>query len=227
MMPFAPVASRGAKGGLRILCLGAHSDDVEIGCGGTILSMLAARADVEVHWIVFSATPDRAAEARASACVFLDGAARADVEVLGYRDGFFPYVGGDIKETFEQMKTRLAPDLIFTHRRDDCHQDHRTIAELTWSTFRRHVVLEYEIPKYDADLGQPNLFVPIDEEARARKLELLLRHFGTQRSKSWFSAETFESLMRLRGIECASPTGYAEAFHVRKLTLQLSDRQTA
>lgn len=222
MITFSPVSPARSEG-LRVLCLGAHSDDAEIGCGGTILSMLAARPDTQVHWIVFSAPGPREDEARASADVFLNGAARTEVEVFAFRDGFFPYHGTDIKERFEDVKRRFTPDVVFTHRGQDRHQDHRLVSELTWNTFRHHMVLEYEIPKYDGDLAQPNVFVPLNEETRARKVELLMQHFGTQRSKTWFSPETFDGLMRLRGVECASPTGYAEGFHARKVTLDLSD----
>jgi len=210
----------GARGrGLRILCLGAHPDDIEIGCGGTVLSLLDARPDAEVLWVVFGAHGARADEARASAAAFLEGAARAEVDVFEFRDGFFPARVGAIKERFEELKGRIEPDLVLTHRDADRHQDHRMVSELTWNTFRHHLVLEYEIPKYDGDLGRPNLFVPVTREVRARKVELLLEHFATQRSRTWFTAETFEGLMRIRGIECASPTGYAEGFHARKLVL--------
>ena len=221
MITFSPVLPARSEG-LRVLCLGAHSDDAEIGCGGTILSMIAARPDTRVHWVVFSAAGPRADEACASADIFLNGAAHSEVEVLGFRDGFFPYQGAQIKERFEDVKRRFTPDVVFTHRGQDRHQDHRLLSELTWNTFRHHMVLEYEIPKYDADLAQPNVFVPVNDEMRARKVELLMQHFGTQRSKTWFSPETFDGLMRLRGVECASPTGYAEAFHARKVTLELS-----
>lgn len=207
--------------GLRVLCLGAHSDDIEIGCGGTLLTLMKARPDVEIHWVVFSASGAREQEARDSAAVFLGGAAKSEVEVHGYRDGFLPFHWGEVKEQFESIKSRFTPDLIFTHRGVDRHQDHRLLSELVWNTFRSHMVLEYEIPKYDADLGQPNVFVALSDEDRNRKVELLMEHFGTQRSKSWFSPETFDGLMRLRGIECASPTGYAEGFHARKLMLQI------
>jgi len=217
MMPFSP----GTTGEpLTVLCVGAHSDDVEIGCGGTILSLLASRPDTVVHWVVFSAAGARIDEACRSASVFLAGAANAHVEVLGFRDGFFPFQGAEIKERFEDLK-QIEPDVVFTHRGQDRHQDHRLLSELTWNTFRRHTVLEYEIPKYDGDLANPNVFVPIAGDARRRKVDLLMEHFGTQRSKSWFTPETFDGLMRLRGIECASPTGYAEGFHSRKLTLDL------
>ena len=205
--------------GLHVLCLGAHPDDIEIGCGGMVLSLLGARRDVQVHWVVFGAAGIRADEARTSATSFLSGAARAEVEVLGFRDGFFPSQSAQIKEWFEDLKQRVEPHLILTHREVDRHQDHCTVADLTWNTFRNHLVLEYEIPKYDADLGQPNVFVPLAPETRARKVELLLHCFPSQRGKSWFTADTFDSVMRLRGIECASPTGFAEAFHARKLTL--------
>lgn len=204
---------------LRLLCLGAHPDDIEIGCGGIVLSLLDARPDVQVHWVVFGAEGIRADEARTSATRFLGSAARSEVEVLGFRDGFFPSQSAQLKEWFEELKQRVEPHLILTHREADRHQDHRTVSELTWNTFRNHLVLEYEIPKYDADLGQPNVFVPLAPETRARKVELLLHCFASQRGRSWFTADTFDSLMRLRGIECASPTGFAEAFHARKLTL--------
>jgi LmbE family N-acetylglucosaminyl deacetylase len=213
--------SRGTEPGLRVLCLGAHSDDIEIGCGGTVLALLRARRDVEIQWTVFSALAGRADEARASAAAFLCGAARSTVDVLGFRDGFFPYQGAEIKEYFEALKGRFAPDVVITHRGSDRHQDHRLLAELAWNTFRSHMVLEYEIPKYDADLAQPNVFVPLEADTRGRKVDLLMEHFGSQRSKSWFTPETFDGLMRLRGIESASPTGYAEAFHARKVTLDL------
>ncbi|MGD8279434.1 MAG: PIG-L deacetylase family protein [Gemmatimonadota bacterium] len=217
MLSLALAAS--GRNGLRVLCLGAHPDDIEIGCGGLVLSLLGARPDVEVRWVVLGAHGDRADEARASAGGFLAGAARADVDVLDFRDGFFPGESVRIKEWFEALKGRIEPDLILTHRQADRHQDHRTVSELTWNTFRHHLVLEYEIPKYDGDLGQPNVFVPVAPETRTRKVALLLEHFASQRGRTWFTADTFEGLMRLRGIECASPTGFAEAFHARKLTL--------
>lgn len=211
--------ARPAGEGLRVLCLGAHSDDIEIGCGGTILRLLASRRDVEVRWVVFSASADRAGEARGSAERFLRDAAHATVEVHGFRDGYFPYQGAEIKDVFEAFKDAPAPDLIFTHRGRDRHQDHRLVSELTWNTFRDHLILEYEIPKYDGDLATPNVYVPIDEETRRAKVDHLMAAFATQRSKRWFTPETFAGLMRLRGVECASPTGYAEAFHGRKLRL--------
>jgi LmbE family N-acetylglucosaminyl deacetylase len=203
----------------RITCLGAHSDDIEIGCGGTLVSLFRDRQDIEVQWVVFGAKGAREAEARNAAQLVLDGVKTVDVAVLGFQDSFFPYEGAAIKRQFEELKARFNPDLVFTHRGNDRHQDHRVISELTWNTYRDHLILEYEIPKYDGDLGNPNVFVPIGDDARARKVDVLMQAFRTQRDKRWFSPETFDGLMRLRGIESASPTGYAEAFHARKLLL--------
>ena len=205
-----------------MLCLGAHSDDSEIGCGATVLALLAVNPDVEVQWVVFGARGPREDEARRAAAMVLAKAKRSDVAVLGFRDSFFPYDGAAIKTQFEEMKARFSPDLIFTHRGDDRHQDHRVISELTWNSYRDHLILEYEVPKYDGDLGQPNVFVPVDAAARARKVEVLMDAFRTQRDKRWFSPETFDGLMRIRGIECASPTGYAEGFHARKVMLSFA-----
>jgi LmbE family N-acetylglucosaminyl deacetylase len=204
---------------LRVLCLGAHSDDIEIGCGGLILDLLSRRRRVELDWVVFSATGARAREARRSAALFLRGAARQRVVVHGFRDGFFPYDGGDIKKAFEDLKAGVSPDLILTHYRDDRHQDHRLLSDLTWNTFRNHTILEYEIPKFDGDLGTPNCFVPLKRSACMRKVKYLTRVFGSQRDKHWFSAETFLSLMRLRGMECCADDGYAEAFYARKVVI--------
>jgi LmbE family N-acetylglucosaminyl deacetylase len=201
----------------RILCLGAHSDDIEIGCGGTLLRLLADRPTTEVHWVVFSAAGPRANEARKSARLFLAGAKRRRVVVKRFRDGFFPYDGAKIKGAFEALKAVPEPDLIFTHYGADRHQDHRVISELTWNTFRNHMILEYEIPKYDGDLGSPNVFVPLDEATRRRKTSHLSSAFVSQRRKQWFSDETFAGLMRLRGVEACAPGGYAEAFYARKV----------
>jgi LmbE family N-acetylglucosaminyl deacetylase len=202
-----------------VLCLGAHSDDIEIGCGGTILSLLQASPSLTVTWVVFGAQATRVEEARHSAKSFLAAAAKREIVIHGFRDGFFPYTGAQIKETFEALKARMSPDLIFTHYRHDLHQDHRLIAELTWNTFRDHLVLEYEIPKYDGDLGVPNLFVPLDEALCRRKIDTLMTSFASQRDKRWFSEDLFRSLLRLRGMECNSPSTYAEAFYGRKLVV--------
>ncbi len=203
----------------RVLCLGAHCDDIEIGCGGTVLRLLADSDRIEFYWLVLCSNPERAREARLSANAFLKRARKKTIVVKSFRDGFLPYLGPSVKECFEELKKLFSPDLIFSHFRQDLHQDHRLVSELTWNTFRNHLILEYEIPKYDADLQQPNFFVPLPDATRRRKVERLIRYFGTQRNKHWFSAELFEGLMRLRGIESASPTRYAEAFHCRKLVL--------
>ncbi|MEK0084510.1 PIG-L deacetylase family protein [Benzoatithermus flavus] len=214
----------GSGGRLRILCLGAHADDIEIGCGATILDLIARGVRLEVDWCVLSATPVRAEEARASAMAFLEGAVEARIEVQGFRDGHFPWQGSAIKEWFEILKARPRPDLVLTHTRDDRHQDHREVCNLTWNTFRDHLILEYEIPKWDGDLGRPGLYVPVSEEAVERKVELLHRHFPTQATKPWFDRDTFRGLARLRGLECASPTRFAEAFFAPKLALDLAAR---
>jgi len=204
---------------LSILCLGAHSDDIEIGAGATLLSMLERGIRLDVHWCVLSGGGEREGEARASAADFLSGAQNAQIAVLSFKDGFFPEQGTAIKSWFEELKGRVDPDLILTHRRDDAHQDHRQVSRLTWNTFRDHCILEYEIPKWDGDMGQPNLYVPVSANALRRKIDLLISHFGTQRSKQWFDAETFLGLARLRGMECRAPERYAEAFFGRKLVL--------
>jgi LmbE family N-acetylglucosaminyl deacetylase len=206
-------------GAKRVLCLGAHSDDIEIGCGGTILRLIQEHRQIELYWLVLSSNPERAREAQRSANAFLRGARRKTVVVKSFRDGFLPYIGAPVKECFEDVKKNFAPDIIFTHFRRDLHQDHRMVCELTWNTFRNHFILEYEIPKYDADLRSPNFFVPLSQSLSRKKVKYLMRYFGTQRNKQWFSEDLFDGLLRLRGIECASPTRFAEAFHCRKLTL--------
>ncbi len=204
---------------LRILCLGAHSDDIEIGCGGTILRLLSERPGSSVQWVVFSADDRRDAEARSSAQDFLAAAAQSEVEVFRFAESYFPTWWSDIKRAFEELKTGPRPDLVLTHRRHDDHQDHRTVGELTWNTFRDHLILEYEIPKYEGDLGQPNVYVPLSDEIAERKVTLLAQHFGSQSGRPWFRPETFRGLMNLRSIECGSTTSAAEAFHARKLRL--------
>ena len=204
---------------LRILCLGAHSDDIEIGCGGTILRLLQERPDSSVDWVVLSASPEREIEARASAADFLAGAAARNVTVKGFRESFFPYVAAEIKSFFETLKRGQTPDVIFCHHRRDEHQDHRLVAELTWNTFRNHVVLEYEIAKYEGDLGKPNVFVPLSRATADRKVELLQRHFPSQTQRTWFRPDTFHGVMSVRGVECNAEDGRAEAFHSRKIVL--------
>ena len=207
----------------RVLALGSHSDDIEIGCGATLLALTRARPEIEVTWVVLGADGVREREARASAEAFMSAAARSEIVVHGFRDGFFPYVGGEVKDAFEEMKRRLEPDLILTHTRHDLHQDHRLVCELTWNTWRNHLILEYEIPKYDGDLGNPNVFVPISEELAREKARLINEAFASQQGKHWFEEEVFFGLMRIRGMEAASPTGYAEAFVCRKLSLELTE----
>lgn len=202
----------------RILCLGSHCDDIEIGCGGTILRWLDEFPNLQFYWVVFSSTPKRRQEAFLSAQAFLRKARTKKVVMRNYRDSFLPSFSGQIKEDFEKLK-KFKPDLVLTHYRHDLHQDHRLICELTWNTFRDHLILEYEIPKYDGDLGQPNLFVPLGQESYKRKVRYIMDAFETQRAKRWFEKEIFLALMRLRGMECIAPTGYAEAFYCRKLVV--------
>ena len=204
---------------LRVLALGCHSDDIEIGAGGLLLRLLRSHPQVDVHWVVFSAPGPRRDEARASAEDLLEGAVSPFVETHDFRDGYFPYEGAQVKDVFEELKGALSPDLVLTHHRQDLHQDHRLICELTWNTFRDHLVLEYEIPKYDGDLGAPNVFVPLSEAACRAKVEVLTRHFRSQLDKHWFTEDLFWGLMRLRGMECGSPSRFAEAFHGRKVVL--------
>ena len=203
----------------RILALGCHADDIEIGCGGTILHLIESLPSVEVWWAVLSARDARAEEVHRSAEAFLDGAADRRIIVREFRDGFFPYEGGAIKDFFEELKPQISPDLIFTHNRKDLHQDHRVTSELTWNTFRDHLILEYEVPKYDGDFGSPNVFVHLSEAISNRKVENLLAFFETQRDRRWFTGDLFLSTMRIRGMESNSPTRYAEGFYGRKVVL--------
>jgi LmbE family N-acetylglucosaminyl deacetylase len=209
----------GDKASWKVLALGSHPDDIEIGCGGTILRLVEAFPELEVCWVVLSGREEREAEARRSAGDFLQGAAKTNVVVGDFRDGFFPYGGGEIKDFFETLPEKIAPDLIFTHQRADLHQDHRLVSELTWNTFRDHLILEYEVPKYDGDLGSPNFFLHLSEEICRLKVEKLLSNFASQRGRGWFTEDLFFSALRLRGMESNSPTRYAEAFYCRKVVL--------
>src|ERR1700744_939032 len=204
---------------LSVLCLGAHSDDIEIGAGATLLDLMDRGVRLDVQWCVLSGGSEREREARASATDFLSHAASAKVEVMSFRDGFFPTEGERIKSWFETLKERVEPDVILTHRRDDAHQDHRELSRLTWNTFRDHCILEYEIPKWDGDIGQPNLYMPVSANALKRKIDLLRSHFGIQRAKQGGEEATFLVVARLRGMECRAPERYAEAFFARKLSL--------
>jgi LmbE family N-acetylglucosaminyl deacetylase len=211
-----PLTLNRADGPLTVLCLGAHADDIEIGAGGTILQLLERHPEARVLWVVLSATPIRALEAHAAAGAFLAKASAPEVIVEDFRDGFFPTEFSRLKELFEGIKARFQPSVVFTHHRIDAHQDHRTVAELTWNTFRDHLILEYEIPKYDPDIGNPNLFVPLTAAQAAAKVDALMTHFSTQRARRWFAPGTFEALLRLRGLQAAAPSGLAEAFHAPK-----------
>jgi LmbE family N-acetylglucosaminyl deacetylase len=202
----------------RILCLGAHSDDIEIGCGGSILRWLQEDPDLEFYWVVLSSNSTRKKEATDSAELFLKGARNKQIVVESFRDGFFPFQGTEIKEYFEGFKKRFSPDLVLTHYRDDRHQDHRLVSDLTWNTFRRELVLEYEIPKYDGDFGQPNFFVHLDEAVCAQKIKNILDIFKTQTEKHWLTEDTLRAILRLRGVESHADK-YAEAFYCRKMIL--------
>jgi LmbE family N-acetylglucosaminyl deacetylase len=199
----------------RILCLGAHADDIEIGAGGTLLELTKSRSDLEVWWVVFSAPGARTAEAQASANDFLSAVPNREIKIGSFSESYFPNEWPFIKDWFEDIKRQFDPEVVFTHYRNDRHQDHRVLSDLSWNTFRNHLILEYEILKYDGDLGQPNVFIPLSEESAAYKVELLLKHFQTQTKKHWFTGDTFEAMHRIRGVECAAAR--AEAFYGRKL----------
>lgn len=204
--------------GLRVLCLGAHCDDIEIGCGGTVMRLKKEFKIKAVKWVVFTSNALRAEEARKCAGIFLDGIAAKEISVHDLSDGRLPFAAAEVKEHFEKLKA-FRPDIVFTHARHDRHQDHKLLAEMTWNTFRDHTVLEYEIPKYEGDLGHPNFFVTIDAATAAMKADAIVEGFPSQGSKQWFDRDTFLALMRIRGLECASPTRYAEGFYVSKAVM--------
>jgi LmbE family N-acetylglucosaminyl deacetylase len=207
------------RGPLRVLCLGAHPDDIEIGCGATVLGLVQRGADV--RWAVFSGDDRRAEEASRSVRMFLgrDGGRRLALHT--FRDAHFPAQFSAIKEAFETLAAGFRPDLVFTHYRDDRHQDHRVLSDLAWNTFRRQIIMEYEVPKWDGDLSTPNLYAAVTSRAAQRKVTCLMRAFASQRSRDWFGEEVFFGLMRLRGMECRAPSGLAEAFFGRKLLFRL------
>lgn len=207
------------EGPLKLLCLGAHADDIEIGCGGTLLRLAAEVPDLSVRWIVFSGKGKRSNEARESAATFLQGVGKNRVEVLNFRDGYYPFQGAEIKDFFEGLKGDFDPSLILTHWQGDAHQDHRLLAELTHNTFRNHLVLEYEIPKYDGDFGNPNFFVSLTPAQVHKKVETIRQHFPSQLDRSWFTDDTFFAMARLRGVACRAPEGFAEGFYARKIVL--------
>ena len=206
------------KSPLLVLCIGAHSDDIEIGCGGTLLKLTKMFPRLRFHWVVLSASGTRGQEAAEAAKLFTAGHT-SEIVFRDYRDGFLPYIGGEVKDLFEETKDHVNPDLIFTHWGGDAHQDHRLISELTWNTFRNHLILEYEVPKYDGDIGRPHVFVPLESPLYENKVDYLLEVFKSQHTKSWFDRSTFLGLMRIRGMESNSPSGYAEAFYARKMVM--------
>jgi LmbE family N-acetylglucosaminyl deacetylase len=203
----------------RILCLGAHPDDIEIGCSGTVLRLLELYPSLSVSWVVLGASEERAQEALSSVAALLGPLPRPSVIIKSFQDGFLPYQGAEVKRFFEELKQDTSPDVVFTHYRHDLHQDHGLVSELTWNTFRDHVILEYEIPKYDGDLGAPNVFMPLSDAICRRKIDNILASFPSQAGKRWFEEGLFRALMRLRGMEANAPSGYAEAFYGRKLVL--------
>ncbi len=184
-----------------------------------MLQLLDEYPDTSVHWIVLSGTEERAQEARCSAQRFLARARDPRIEVKDFPDGYFPYAGKELKAYIDKLK-EVQPDLIFTHYRNDAHQDHRLVAELTWNTFRSHLILEYEIPKYDGDFGSPSVFVPLSKEICRRKIGHLMDVFRSQRDKQWFDSETFFATLRLRGVECGASERYAEAYYCRKMVIR-------
>jgi len=218
MLPLVP----GLGPGLRLLCLGAHPDDIEIGAGGTVLQLIAGGWLMEASWVVFSGTPDRIREGNVAAEAFLGGVATRDIRFHDIPDGYFPSRSADVKDLFEELKASAPPDLVLTPRLNDAHQDHRVVAELAWNTFRDHLILEYEIPKYDGDLTTPNLYVPLDPVILDRKVSLIETCFPSQASRTWFGEETFRGLARIRGLEAGGDVRYAEAFHARKLALGIA-----
>ena len=211
----------GPDGPRAFLFVGAHADDIEIGCGATVRKLVARYPDADYWWVVLTSDLTRAQEAQRAAESFLSGAGRTTIEIADFRDGYLPFVGAEVKDHFEELKTRCSPDVIFAPYHRDAHQDHRLAAELTWNTFRDHVILEYEVPKYDGDLGAPNVFVAVDEGEVGEKIRRILEHFPSQQSRSWFDETTFRALMRLRGVESNAATGSAEAFYARKLVVGL------
>jgi len=199
------------------LCVGAHSDDIEIGCGGTILRLLEENPEVGVRWVVLGAAEQRVNEAVESANLFLADARRKEITIKEFRDGFFPYIGAEIKDFFEELKRECSPDLILTHYRQDLHQDHRLVSELTWNTFRNHLILEYEVVKYDGDIGSPNFFVHLSDSICRKKVQNIVKCFASQKHKNWFTEDAFLSILRLRGLESNAPYRYAEGYYCRKI----------
>ncbi len=209
-----------AQSARRILCVGAHCDDIEIGCGASVVALQNRAEQVIVDWVVLSGTVERRRETEAALQTLVRPANRGELLFGDFPDGRFPAAYGAIKDFCESLKSRPAPDLILCHERDDRHQDHRIVNEMVWNTFRDHMVLEYEIPKWDGGLGQPNVYIPVEAEAADAKVDALLASYPSQSGRDWFTRDTFMALLRLRGLECRSPSGYAEAFYGRKLTFK-------
>jgi LmbE family N-acetylglucosaminyl deacetylase len=203
----------------KILCLGAHSDDIEIGCGGTILRLAQANPQSQFLWVVLSGDETRREEALKSAHIFLDGIESKQIDIHNFRESYFPFIGAELKDVFEETRAKYNPDVIFTHYAHDAHQDHRLLSDLTWNTFRDHFVLEYEIPKYDGDLGNPNTFICLDEKIVQSKIKYICDVYQSQSRKRWFTDDTFRSILRIRGVESNSPSKYAEAFYCRKMVI--------
>lgn len=216
----------GATTAPTILFLGAHCDDIEIGCGGAVMQLARRYPKARFVWVTLSSDSQRAAETRAAAERLLQDARERDIRVEEFRGSYFPSCYSDLKDYFEGLKA-LRPDVVFTHLRQDLHQDHRVTNELTWNTFRDHLILEYEIPKFDGDLGVPNVFFPLTRAELRRKCDIVTESFPSQAKRAWFSRDTFEAMARLRGIECNAPEGFAEAFYGRKLRLNLFDHMAS
>lgn len=206
---------------MQVLCLGAHCDDIEIGCGGSLLQMVKGGGGIHVKWVVFTSNSKRKVEAQKAAEDFLRNVKNKEIVILDFKDGFLPHSGSEVKAYFEKLKENFSPDLIFTHYSKDAHQDHRLINELTWNTFRNHYILEYEIPKYDGDMGSPSTYIPIDQDMVNEKIRLIEKNYPTQAGKQWFDDETFRAIMRIRGMESVSETKYAEGFYTRKTVLKV------
>jgi LmbE family N-acetylglucosaminyl deacetylase len=202
-----------------VLLIGAHCDDIEIGCGATLRRLVREFPKLNFKWVVFTSEQDRRAETVAAAARFIGNKARYELSFLDFKGSYFPAYYAPIKDALESIKSQVNPDLIFTHSLHDRHQDHKLLAELTWNTYRSHLIFEYEIPKFEGDLGHPNLFVPVSETDLADKIDILLSCFPTQSHRSWFTPDTFRGLARIRGIECAAQSGFAEAFTARKVTI--------
>ncbi|HUG70550.1 MAG TPA: PIG-L deacetylase family protein [Pirellulaceae bacterium] len=204
-----------------ILCLGAHPDDIEIGCGATVAQVARACPQAQFTYVLLSGSPERAREAEVAIRRLLPSTSQPRVILKSFRDSFFPYQGGEIKEFFHGLALEVAPDLIFTHRREDLHQDHRLLAELTYNAFRAQLVFEYEIPKYDGDLTTPNVYVPLSRQQAEMKIETIMESFGSQHDKRWFTQDTFWATLRIRGIECHSESGLAEGLYCRKAQIAI------